>query len=397
MNCRLWVWMGAAGMALATAAAPAAASDYSWQGDWPTHYTFADGTDLGASVLYQYDVNDFSNDKGLLPDAHTNRRKYFGFYLRKRGVYDVVAQYDFQTRTWLDALVQVQAKGVTGHDFGAFRFGQMKTPVGFEGNTSTGADSFLEVALPTQAVYENRRVGVQWNLLRPAWLVEAGWYPRGNIDGKSRGRTWAGRAAWVPRHAPGDVLHLGLAASREWEAGRITTTGVFSAPSVRFRANPEAGLAAVRLIDSGSLSHVDHVDRYGFEGLWIRGPWSLQGEYLRADTTFTNGRPDYHLDGWYAFGSWVVTGESRAYRNGNVGNVVPTHAWGALELLLRYSALDLDDGTVRGGREHDWTAGLNWYLGRHLKLQANYVMAFSNRKDLIVDPRVAELRAQISF
>ncbi len=384
-------------LALVTGAASAADSRYSWLGDWPTHYTFADGTEFGARLLYQYDTNDFSNDKGLVPDAHTNRRKYFGLYLNKRGIYDAIAQYDFQSRTWLDAFFRVESKALLGHDIGAFRIGQSQTPVGFEGNTGTGADSFVETALPTQAVYENRRVGVDWAWFRPAWLAQAGYYFRGNIDGKSRGHTLAGRVAWVPRHAPGDVLHLGLSASHESPEGLTTTAGAFSAPSVRFRANPEAGLAAIRLVDSGALKDAANVDRYGFEGLWIHGPWSAQGEYLRADTSFNNGRPDYRVDGYYVFASWIATGESRPYKNGNVGNVLPAHAWGALELLLRCSELDLDDGAIRGGREHDWTAGLNWYLGRHLKLQANYVRAFSNRKDIVVDPRVAELRAQISF
>jgi phosphate-selective porin OprO/OprP len=143
------------------------------------------------------------------------------------------------------------------------------------------------------------------------------------------------------------------------------------------------------------LKSVGNVDRYGLEGLWIRGPWSLQGEYLHAGTTFSDGKPAYHVDGWYAFASWIATGESRPYADGNVGNVSPSRPWGAVEFALRYSAVDLNGGGVTRGREHDWTLGVNWYLGRHLKIQANYVRAFSDRKQLIVDPRVVELRAQI--
>ena len=78
-------------------------------------------------------------------------------------------------------------------------------------------------------------------------------------------------------------------------------------------------------------------------------------------------------------------------------NVVPSRSWGALEFLLRYSTLDLDHAPIMGGRERDWTLGANWYLGKHLKLQANYVRAFSNRKGLVVNPRIFELRAQIAF
>lgn len=382
---------------LGMAAANALAQESSFLGDWPTHHVFADGTDFGATVLYQYDANDFSHADGLLRDAHTNRRKYFGVYLKKKGVYDATAVYDFQARQWQDAFFRLQSKSLLGRDIGAFRIGQSKTPVGFEGNTSTPADTFLEQALPTQAVYENRRIGVDWALFRPGWLLAAGYYPRGNVDGKNQGHTFAGRAAWVPRNAQGDVLHLGLTASRESPESRITTLGQYSVPSARFRSTPEAGLTTVRLVDSGTLKNVASIDRYGFEMLWIRGPWSLQGEYLRANTSFDDGKPAYRVDGWYAFASWVATGESRPYKDGNVGNVQPSRPWGALEFALRYSTVDLDGGNVMGGREHDWTLGANWYLGQHLKLQANYIRAFSDRKSLVLNPHIVELRAQIAF
>jgi hypothetical protein len=64
---------------------------------------------------------------------------------------------------------------------------------------------------------------------------------------------------------------------------------------------------------------------------------------------------------------------------------------------LRYSTVDLDGGSIQGGREHDWTLGVNWYFGQHLKLQANYIRAFSDRKQLAVDPHIVEFRAQVTF
>jgi len=42
------------------AAADAPRNDYDWRTNWPTHYVFADGTDLGLSVKYQYDLDRFS-------------------------------------------------------------------------------------------------------------------------------------------------------------------------------------------------------------------------------------------------------------------------------------------------------------------------------------------------
>ena len=377
-------------------ATPAMAQDYSLLGDWPTHHAFADGTDFGVTGLYQYDVNDFSHDDGLLRDAHTNRRKYFAVYLKNKGVYDAKAEFDFQSKKWQDVYLRVQSRALFGKDAGAFRIGQSKTPVGFEGNTSSSAPTFIELALPTQAVYENRRVGVDWALSRPSWLAAVGYYG-GDLQGDNDGHTLAGRLAWVPRHRPGDVLHLGVTASREAPESSVNGLRLTNVPSARFRSTPEAGLSPLYLVDSATLKNVDRIDRYGLEGLWIHGPWSLQSEYLRANTSFDDGKPAYRIDGWYAFASWVATGESRPYKDGNVGNVQPSRPWGALEFALRYSTVDLDGGNIQGGREHDWTLGANWYLGKHLKLQANYIRAFSDRKQLAVDPHIVELRAQIVF
>jgi phosphate-selective porin OprO and OprP len=377
-------------------AAESGNSAYSFANNWPTHYVFDDGTDLGLSLKYQYDVNRFSSDGGRLEDAQTNRRKEVGLYLKKKGVYDAVVVYDFQAKTWLDTYLRVQSKALFGSDVGAFRFGFSKTPVGFEGNTSTGATTFLESALSTQAIYASRRIGVDWALERPHYLIDAGYYSGGDLNGDSDGRMVAARAAWVPINHAGEVLHLGVSASRETPDGTTDGRGIRTLPNARLRARPEAGLAA-RLIDSGNLAPTDHIDRRGLEGLWIHGPWSVQGEYLDASVKLANGRPDYDARGYYVFASWVVTGESRSYASGNVGDVKPKNSYGALELAVRCSELDLNDGTVLGGRERDWTVGANWYLNRYLKLQANYVHAQSDRRGLGVDPNVIEIRAQIQF
>lgn len=376
--------------------ADAPSNDYNWRTNWPTHYLFSDGTDLGLAVKYQYDVDRFSHDQGTYEDAQTNRRKEFGVFIRKQGVYDATAVFDFQAKTWLDTYFRLQTKALFGSDYGAVRAGFMKTPVGFEGNTSTGMTSFLEQGLPEQAIYANRRIGVDWMLTRKAYLVQLGYYHGGNLQGDLDGRMVAGRVAWTPLNDPGDILHLGVSVSRETPYGTTDGRGVYTPPSVRLRALPEAGLITQRLIDSGNLAITDYIDRRGTEGLWIHGPWSVQGEYLDAKVKLDD-KPAYKAHGFYTFGSWMITGESRGYGNGNVTDVKPRGPWGAVELLLRYSRLDLDDGPIPGGREHDWTLGSNWYITNYLKLQANYVRATSDRTDLRIDPHIFEVRAQIMF
>jgi phosphate-selective porin OprO/OprP len=388
----------AASLALG-ACATAQAYDFD---DWPVHYTFGDGTDVALTGAYRFDVNRFNNDtlpngSDAFDDAATNRRKEVGLTLKKKGVYDAIVSYEYQSKTWLDVFLRVQSSAFLGADYGAFRFGYSKTPVGFEGVTATRADTFLELALPVQALFEGRRTGIDWAFERPAYIVNAGYYWGNDLLGDNHGTTLAGRVAWTPRKAAGDVLHLGLAASREDRDHFTDGRGIRNAPSARFGTFPEAGLTSVRLVDTGVLAGADRVDRAGLEGLWIGGPWSVQGEWLRAKVSRL-ANPDFTGEGFYVFGSWVVTGESRPYVGGNTGNIVPKGEWGAWELLLRYSELDLNDGPVRGGKQHDWTLGANWYLTKHFKFQANYIFASADRPTYgTLDPRVFEVRAQIQF
>ena len=66
----------------------------------------------------------------------------------------------------------------------------------------------------------------------------------------------------MPRKSAGDVLHLGIAGSRERP----------DSSTARMRARPEVGLTDVRLVDTGTLAGVDAIRRVGLEGLWIHGP-----------------------------------------------------------------------------------------------------------------------------
>lgn len=375
-------------------AAPVAATAADWD-NWPTKVAFSDGTELAATANIAYDLNDFSGNSGI-EDADAVRRKEFGATLKKKGVYDAMVYYDFQSDTWLDVYVRVESKAFVGRDIGKFRFGYMKTPVGLDAVTSSRAGSFLEYALPVQAIYEGRRTGVDWLLERPQYLLQAGAYGGKDLQGDNPGTTQAVRAAWTPFKAEGDVLHLGVALSQENPRGYRDGRDVSHAASARLRARPEAGLTDLRLVDSGALSSADKIVRTGLEAIWIRGPFSLQGEALQA-TVSRDGRPDFTGSGQYAMASWVLTGESRPYSAGAVANVKPAHSYGAVELVTRYSRLDLDDADVLGGRQHDWTLGANWYLTSHFKFQANYVKVDASRRGVRSQPEIFELRAQMHF
>ena len=379
--------------ALLAASAPALAYDIE---NWPTKTKLADGTELALTGNFAWDTVDFSGDPRLV-DSDGMRRREFGATVKKAGVWDAMVYFDFEAKSWLDVFVRLDSTHFFDRDLGKLRVGYTKVPVGLEGVTSSRAGTFMELAAPIQAIYQGRRTGVDWTLEQDRALFQLGGYGGRDLQGDNPGQTWAARAVWTPRKAAGDVLHLGIATSRENPQGWTDGRGVQFDPTARLRARPGSGLTPVRLIDSGSLAPVDHIHRTGLEGIWIHGPVSLQSEWLRADVARDGGRPDYRADGGYLAASWLLTGERRPYSAGNVANPKPAHAWGAVELAARYSTLDLDDGPVNGGRQHDWTFGANWYLTSHFKFQANYVRLNATRNGVTTRPDAVELRAQVQF
>jgi phosphate-selective porin OprO/OprP len=363
-------------------AAPASALELPTQGKTDS------GIEFGAKGLFQYDINEFGNDRldsgaHRFEDAHDWRRRELSAFVRKPGVFELIVGYDFAADTWIDNYFKFNAG--KAHEF---RFGQFKTPVGLDdGATSSGATVFLERALPEAAIFEGRRIGADWTWsIEKLWRVNLGYFTDGDLNGLNEGDTLGGRVVFTPRNEEGDVLHFAVSGSRE---DRDDNTA-------RIRARPEAGLTDVRLVDSGSFTDANAIDRFGLEAAWQRGPWTAQGEWVAADVA-RDTASDYRAQGGYMQGSWMLTGETKPYKASAFGNPKPARSAGAVELGLRYSTFDQDDGAVEGGTQHDWTVGANWYLTNYLKFQANYVHVDSDRRGVELSPEIFELRAQLSF
>ena len=179
----------------------AASNAYAYDAnDWPTHFTTDGGYEFGVKGTYQADVNRFSDD--TLPNGRVDfeelttwRRKEFYLYAKKKGVFELYAGYDFQSRLWVDNYLKLFAGKKN-----EFRIGQFKTPVGFEdGATGSGATTFLERGLPEAAIHEGRRIGADWSYVPNAWwLINLAYFDGGDLNGDNDGHTYAGRAVLTP-------------------------------------------------------------------------------------------------------------------------------------------------------------------------------------------------------
>ena len=118
-----------------------------------------------------------------------------------------------------------------------------------------------------------------------------------------------------------------------------------------------------------------------------------------------SGDPEF--SGYYLATSYFLTGEHRPYRKSTAvldkvqpkrGVLDKARGIGARELTTRFSHLDLTDRSegVNGGELDTYTAGLNWYLGPHIRVMFNYVYADPAEKHS-GDAHIVQTRVQIVF
>lgn len=280
----------------------------------------------------------------------------------------------------------VQYKGI---DKTVLTIGQHKTPNTLEQAISSTDTLFVESPLFVEA-FTNRttaggdyKAGVSAKYSEINWTVTAGIFGEnfalkggGNSGGtatpvyKDEGWGPAARVTWAPVNGIDKILHLG--ASGYWR-----DTGGRNA-GLRFRTTPEITVDSTRLVDTGNIT----ANSYSFAGAELAGqygPIYFQSEYGETSVDRVTGS-DVHFDGGYVQGSWVITGENRAYKAGSFARIKPKKpfslkngGWGAWELATRWSTLDLNDANIVGGDQDNYSFGLNWYPNDYLRLLVDYV------------------------
>ncbi|GAB6067306.1 hypothetical protein JCM13664_06240 [Methylothermus subterraneus] len=288
--------------------------------------------------------------------------------------------------------------------------GQFKEPLGLESLNSSNDITFIERAIGSRVFHDfggssdGRRVGIGLFTHDPGgwWTAQAAVFGKG-AAGNEFGKTqdsdplvFTGRFTLAPWHGEEGVVHLGMAGSWLRFDGKS---------DVRFRAVPEERIGeAVRLLDTGLLSGIESVVRLMPEAALIYGPFSLQGEYQRAQLY---GKQNFNFDAWYAQATWSLTGEPREYdpdngliRNPHPHTLVGKGGWGAWELAARYGKADLGDcNHPQCAAERNFTAGLNWYVNPNAKLMFNYVRVLDVNKGTFrgVNPDFFEASARLYF
>ena len=283
----------------------------------------------------------------------------------------------------------------------SIKIGQFKEPFSLEELTSSRYITFMERALPNEFA-PGRHIGIGQSHLGERWTLAYGLFGEAFDDeGGQLDEGWGvtGRFTYAPWQEDRRALHLGLAVSqRSPDDDNV----------VKFNSRPESHITDIKYLDTGDITDVDHVSLVGLEAALVLGSVSFQAEAINAQVARNAGLDSLEFSGWYVYGSWFLTGESRIYKHkkGSFGRIKPTSEDGAWELALRMSSLDLNDLDITGGEADQMTIGVNWYANPRVRFMLNYVTvdndldADGDGTPVLTgddDPTIIQLRAQIDF
>jgi phosphate-selective porin OprO/OprP len=295
---------------------------------------------------------------------------------------------------------------------GGLRVGQMKEPHRLEVLTSSNEISFTERSLATafspvrntgamaHGAYADKRVSYGAGVFKDDTDND------GDAEGNDSLAYTARVGGLVHRNSDGSqFVHLGASGSLRYPRDSM----------YRARVRPEARSAgSPRWVDTGTIDNVDMVSLVGLEGAGVFGPFSVQGEYnisyvnvgRGSNVATPTGSDNLVFKAGYLQASYLLTGEHRGYKafaGGAMTSPKPKnnfgcaggHGWGAWELLARISRIDLDHRGVQGGREMNYTGGVNWYLNRNTRMMFNYV--FGRLDQDMADDRTSFFITRVQF
>jgi phosphate-selective porin OprO/OprP len=378
-----------------------------------TSFDVIGGSEISFEGLVQADYNGFNSDVANLngsafdgTDSDSQiRRSELVLKGKGPGMWNWVVGYDATAKKFLDTNVSYKFSGFT-----ALTVGQFKQPNSLEELSSTKNNDFISKSMSDNMQAVARRLGIALTTGSDNWTLTGSVFGRELTRNLNEGNGYGGRFTFAPLNDSDNILHLGVSFV-DYQAV-LPNVGTNADNSAQFRVRPDADLAGKRLIDTGTFTDADRIRTIGAEGAWVHGPIKIQSEYMRTNIS-RSAHSNFSGDSWYVYGVWNITGETWGYKNGVLTTPLPNEpASGMWQVGVRYDRADLNDGSViagvtptvvgvLGGKESNWTVGVNWYWRSNFKFALNYVKVssekYSSSANAFVqdDPSIVELRGQI--
>ena len=271
---------------------------------------------------------------------------------------------------------------------GSLTFGKTKEPFSYE--MVGDAANLPQSERVLSPFFKSRNIGATlhntWLGQRATWAI--GWYNDWWVAGDAfseSGHDAAARVTAVPIWSDNSSRYLHLGAAVRYYSG--------DKHQIKYQGRPETNVSDLYL-DTGVLA-ADHAWHSGLELLWADRTYSVVAEYIRADVAATTvPAPSFH--GFYVTGSYILRGRVRPYdrRVGYARRPPIGHRWGHVELVGRYSHVDVTDAGVDGGVLDKWTAGVSWWPNRRFRYTVSYGDADLDRQQVTGRTKMTLLRVQ---
>lgn len=291
---------------------------------------------------------------------------------------------------WGGGTAVIQDAYVTGRVSPGLRLkaGKFKGPVGLERLQSATDILFIERAFPS-AIAPNRDLGFELagDVADSVVHYEIGIFD-GAVDGASLdtdtgdNKDGEGRLSFTPFRHSGtrylEGLSLGIAGTIGGEYGTQAAPGLpsYKSPGQNPFFGYRSDATAVAAVAAGRRWRVSP------QAYWSIGPLGLLGEWIRSSQMVSRGTTTAAIgaEAWQAAGSFALTGEKASYRGITPRKPVDARGVGAVELVARYSELQVDDDAfpafadpTRSARKaREWAVGVNWYPEQRIKIAVNY-------------------------
>jgi len=201
------------------------------------------------------------------------------------------------------------------------------------------------------------------------------------------------RVGWLPLYSQPDktVFHVGF----NYRYGEPVSG------EIRLRSRPEANPAPYFLDTDKFLSSGSN--HYGTEIYFRKGSWMFGTEYYLHQFHLPEGATKVFYGGELV-AMYLITGETRPYNTASgifgfvpVARPVFKGGPGAWEVVLKFTNLDLDDGTIHGGKFWRITPMVNWYLSKDVRFELAYGYGVLDRFNLKGATQFFQARIQLTL
>jgi phosphate-selective porin OprO/OprP len=169
---------------------------------------------------------------------------------------------------------------------------------------------------------------------------------------------------------------------------------------ITLKSRPESNPAPF-IINTGAIN-ADHSTHTGLEAYYSTGRLLVGSEIM--EHRFSSSLGNHQFFGGDFVVTYMLTGTRRPYNTtSSVFGFVPVRksifkgGWGEFEAVLRYSTLDLNDGSVQGGKFWRITPMINWYMTKVIRTEFVYGYGILDRYNTKGAIQIFQTRIQFTL